>query len=385
MENIITTVEFASSGIRLVSGYYFHGKAYVLNAMEGENLPFDANGLLETKATEQSLALLINTAKKNLHGELGVVIAILPPDGFVLKQAQGRSTTVDPASRITQIDYANCISMINKDVKTEGKKVIYDNPVLFTDDNKRDYQTFPMGIPSDQLNVLADAHLINKDSYLHYTQILATMGLTVYLDLLAPFCGVAFINSFKAPASYIGLDLEKDHLYLSYVSKNRFCFTEGIKFGIMDGVHGSANELSLSVDKTQDALNRFGFSSDAGFDYQSPEKKSLLNFSSAFSKGFSPIIDEIKRFALDHSLLPDVPVVFYGPGSDIDLMDKFLSSMLERNVYVFSAKVIGARSKVFVDSLGAIQVSSYDYQEPKNGAKRKAEEEELKNTSFGRN
>ncbi len=66
-------------------------------------------------------------------------------------------------------------------------------------------------------------------------------------------------------------------------------------------------------------------------------------------------------------------------------MDKYLSDSLKRPVYIFSAKVIGSRSKVFVDGLGAIKVSSFNYQEPKYGARRKADEEELKNTSFGRN
>lgn len=385
MDSIVTTIEFASSGIRLVSGYYFHGKVYVLAALEGDNIPLDADGLMDTKATEQSLALLLSTAKKSLKNDLGVIISLFPPDGFLVKQGQGRSTTVDPASRITQIDYANCISMINKDVKMEGKKVIYDDPVLFTDDNKRDFQSFPMGIQSDQLNVLADAHLISKDSFLHYEQILQDMGLTVYLNLIAPFSGTVFINSFEAPLSYVALDVEKDHFYMSYVSKKRFLFTENIRYGISDGVHAASQILKISEKNTNEALNLFGFSDNAGFDYQSDEKKTLKDFSNAFKSGFDPLVKEISRFINDHSLLQDTPIVFFGLGSDIELMDKYLSDSLKRPVYIFSAKVIGSRSKVFVDGLGAIKVSSFNYQEPKYGARRKADEEELKNTSFGRN
>ena len=128
MSNLVTVIDFSSSGLRVVTGYYFKGTVYALQALEGDPIHVGLDGYLDTKETEDSLSLLLGEAKEKLHNELGVFIALLPPDGFQVKSEEGKSTTVDPSSRITQVDYQNCINQINKKTKCEGKKIVYDDP-----------------------------------------------------------------------------------------------------------------------------------------------------------------------------------------------------------------------------------------------------------------
>jgi hypothetical protein len=385
MQNLVTAIEFASSGIRLVSGYCFHGKVYVTGALEGDALPLDKDGRLAKKETEQSLAILLSAAKKQGTKEIGALIVCLPPDGFVVKSGDGRSTTVDPESRIDKIDFTNCVNMINKEVKADGKTVVFDDPFSFTDDNKHSYQTFPIGVKSDQLLVSADAEMIDSDSYQHYQQILQDLSLSPYLRLVSPMCGTSFINAFNAPESYLALDIEKDFSYLSYVQDKRLLDSKTLKGGVSMALSQASALLSVSPERASEFLNLYGFAADAGFGYFTDEKKTLKDIAAAFRAGFDPLRKDIQDFAQEKGVTAEQPLILFGPGSDIQGLDRFLTESLSRNVIIFTSKIIGARNKVFLNCLGAIRVTSNAYLGEVASARRRESDDAMKKSSFSRN
>lgn len=384
MSNLVTVIDFSSSGLRVVTGYYFKGTVYALQALEGEPLPVDEKGYLDKKETEDSLQLLLREAKNKLKDDLGVFIALLPPDGFLVKSEEGKSTTVDPSSRITQVDYQNCTNQINKKTKMEGKKIIYDDPSLFADDNKKNYDTFPVGSLSDQLEVFADAQMIDEDSYNHYASILRDLHLDIYLYLVASFCTISFINFFEVPSSYICLDIEKDYCYLSYVSKHRMNESKIIRYGIDQVVSRASRTLGLDEKKTLEYLNLFGLRKESGFVFITEEQKTLSDTSEAFKKAFDPLVASLKECVQIHSAGHDVPLILAGPGSDVEDIDNYFVNELKRDSMIFYNKAIGARNKVYANCLGAILISSFTYQTTIQEAKKKEGDTNFSNQSFSR-
>ena len=384
MSNLVTVIDFSSSGIRLVAGYYFKGTVYALQALEGDRIPLDGNGYLDKKKAEESLALLLEEARSKLKNDLGVYIALLPPDGFIVKSGEGKTTTVDPSSRIIQIDYVNCIHQVNKLAKLEGKHIVYDDPSLFADDNKKDYDTFPLGSMSDQLEVFADAEMVDEESFRHYESILMDLHLDIYMYLVAPFCSVAFLNFFGAPKSYIALDIEKDYCYLSYVSKHRMNDSKIIRFGLDEAINESGSLLNLSPEMTKDYMKLFGLRAESGFMFITNEGKTLQETSECFKKAFSKLVGYVREFIKSHDLADEVPLIILGSGGEIEGLDSYFVEELKRDDMVFSAKVIGARNRVFTNCLGALLVSSFNYQSPIQEARKKEGTQQFRNAAFSR-
>ena len=50
-KNLVTTIDFSPSGIKLVTGYCFEDKIYVLQALESDILPLDERGYIEKECS----------------------------------------------------------------------------------------------------------------------------------------------------------------------------------------------------------------------------------------------------------------------------------------------------------------------------------------------
>ena len=384
MANDVTVIDFSSSGIRVVVGYFFEGKCYVLDAMEGEAIPLDIHGFLEKKKSEESLHYLLSAVSNKLKRDPGLVIPLYPADGFTVKSANGISTTVDPTGQITQVDFTNCSNMIEKEVRQEGKRFLFDEPTLFLDDSKNRYFDFPLGKISDSLDVMANGILIDDESYKHYRQILLDLNLDIYFELAAPQAATLLFNLFGAPKEYLGVDLEKDYTYFSYVTKGHIKSAKRSSYGMDNLVASSSEELGLSSERTRELLNLFGLRSKSGFSYMTPDKKTLEDTSSAFRSAFLPLIQEAEDFLAETSSTKGVQAIFYGPGSDIENLASTLESGLRIPVSTFLPKVIGARSKVFLNALGAIRASDFPYLPSYSEVEKRKGHQGLENTTFQR-
>ena len=96
MNNIVTAIELSPSGVRLVTGYVFQKKVYVLNSLIGSPISVDSNGYLNRKEISDSLFVLVNTCKSALNmPSLDNFIVILPPDEFQVRSGNTSSSTTN--------------------------------------------------------------------------------------------------------------------------------------------------------------------------------------------------------------------------------------------------------------------------------------------------
>jgi hypothetical protein len=115
-----------------------------------------------------------------------------------------------------------------------------------------------------------------------------------------------------------------------------------------------------------------------------PDKKTLEDTSSAFRSAFLPLIQEAEDFLAETSSTKEVQAIFYGPGSDIENLASTLESGLRIPVSTFLPKVIGARSKVFLNALGAIRASDFPYLPSYSDVEKRKGHQGLENTTFQR-
>lgn len=385
--DIVTTIDFASSGIRVLTGYYTKGSVYVLQALEGDPLPLDENGYLETAAAETSLRLLLETTRKTLGQEnTGVIIAILPPDGFYSKPGSGKTVTTDANCHITAIDFANATNMVEKQTKTEGKRILYNAPYCFGDDHRVDYTSFPMGNLSDHLSISCDSLMIDEGAYHHYQKILQDLQLDIFLTIPSPFGSIFCMNVFHGPMSYLALSLERDGYSLSYVFKKRLLKSKFVRFGIKDAIEKASEMLQIPFETVDQHFALFGFEKDPGFPYQTDEEKTLEDYSNAFHMAFMPMYEDIIEFQKENKggSEEDLPLVFYGIGKEIPDYERELSEATELSAMGFDNFFIGARSHVFLNGIGAIILSAESYQKSIADAKMRDGDQLMKNQSFSK-
>ncbi len=381
MNNIITSLEFTPSSIRLVTGYVFQEKVFVLEAMESEPLLFDTNGFPEKKTTEDTLRSMLAKVRTSLKRELGNFVVLLPPDEFMVRE--GVDTTVTVNDNISQKDYLNCISMINKHVKIENAAIIYDDPISFTCDSTGQSKDFPLGKRSENLSVRADAHMISRVTFDYYRQILKDVGILPYLNLISPFASSTFLCAFKAPLAFFSLEVEKDYTYISLTKDKRMLFSRQLPFGLNHAYEKAGRKLNVSLERMIQLASLFGLREDAGFPYFSDEKLQLSDISSALKDSF--LYFESLKAELDQvdpSCL--IPVIFTGSGSRIDSLDSYLGSIFSRQILSFSPKVIGARNESYIPCLGGIRITSNTYMNPLKENERKEQSNDFALSSFSR-
>lgn len=360
--NNITVVDFTLSGIRVIYGYFFQGKVYVLQSLESSTLPLDENGYLSSKEATDVLNMLLTTLREQTKANVNTVIPLYPANGFVVKQSASTVATIDPTSHIVQMDFINCCSMINKENKDKSTKIIYNEPIKFYDDYRREYSDFPIGVQSDHLSVKCYSHLISIDVYEHYRSILNSLNLNVYFELVSPVAASMFINYFDAPNDYIALDLEKEYIYLSHISNHHVIDSKYIKYGLNHITQTFANKISQSIERAEELINLFGLSDDSPFKFQTEEKLSVADINLELSHSFRTLIDYLNSYISSNSINNDTPLILYGLGGNILNITSFLSQSLNKQVKLFSPIVIGARSKSFVPALGALRASEFKYQ-----------------------
>lgn len=368
--NNITVIDFTLSGIRVVYGYFFHGKVYVLQSLESSALPLDENGYLSTKETTEVLSMLLNTLKEQTKNDVSTVIPLYPANGFIVKQSSSTVATIDPTSHIVQMDFINCCSMINKENKDQTTKIIYNEPIRFYDDYRREYTDFPLGTQSDHLSVTCYSHLINIDVYEHYRSILNNLNLNIFFELVSPVAATMFINYFDAPNDYISLDLEKEYIYLSHITSHHILDSKYIKYGLNHITQTFANKMKIKNDRAEELINLYGLSDDSPFKYQTEDKFSVPDIQNNLSASFKTLIDYLNNYITTNNIAYDIPIILYGLGGDIVGITTLLSQNLNRQVKLFSPLVIGARSKNFVSALGAIRASEFKYQASLNETKK---------------
>ena len=358
----ITVIEFSLSNVKIIYGYFLQDKVYVLQSLESSNLPLDENGLLARKETTNIVTVLLDKIKEQTKNEIDMVIPLYPPFSLQIKQTNAGVTTTDSSSRVTPMDFVNCCNMIIKNNSDIGRQIIYNEPYKFKDDYKREYIDFPINVQSDHLYVNCFSQLIDANVYEHYRSIINDLNLNVYFELCIPCAASMFINSFDAPSNYIALDIDRDYMSISRIANRHLIDNKFFKYGINNVISNAAKVLNVEKNRAEELLNFFGLFDNSQFNYETPEKFNIQKINDTFKLSLNSLTEYINNYLNITRLPSDVPIILHGIGGDINGIISYLQHKLSKTVKLFSPLVIGARSKSYVSTLGALLASSFSYQ-----------------------
>ena len=292
--------------------------------------------------------------------------------------------TVDKTNRITQLDYANCINIIQKEVREVGMEAVCCSPFLFVYDNKVQREFLP-GEVSEKLTVKADCLLLDSVEVRRYRKIFNDLDIFPYLELVDVYAALSFLMGGKIPERFLFLSLGEDEYVLSLVEEGRLLFAENLERGLRDDVHDLAKSLSADDREARTFVDLFGFSSGKGLINPLPHVLSQEEGREKIEKVFKPLLDAIDDLCHRLNLEGNIPLALFGPGTEIPDIDFFLLEKTKRKAYIVDNNTIGARSQDFIPTLGAIKASSLPYQLSSHEGIRQAEDEAIKKTYFGRN
>ena len=383
-KNLVTTIDFSPSGIKLVTGYCFEDKIYVLQALESDILPLDERGYIEKEAAIKSLQLLVATSEAAVKQRINNYILLLPPIGLVLKDEKNSSAT--SGDKPTKGDYRTLSMMIKRANTYADKEIVYLHPYNFSTDSVANIAYFPSNLTTNSLTAYFDIHYVSKDLYYHYLSIANALGLNVSLTTLSTFAGAQFISYIKGPSTYISLEVERKETTISIYNKGRLKDSKIINFGTNDGIDAASKKLNIPFNRCIDIFSLFGYRDNSGFNYETDDGLSLKETSAAFKEAFTPLVKELNTFFVEHNINnSNLPVVLYGSCNDYEGFLQFVGESLNQNVITFNNAVIGARNKTFVNCLGGIKLSSYEYQLNQIDSPYSDLSSSLRSTNFGRN
>ncbi len=361
MNNIVTAIEINPSGIRLVTGYVYQEKVYVMEALIGDSIKVDANGFMDSKETEESIRVLLSTAKNALKCDLKNFIILLPPDEFQVKYAS--TTTVIMQETVQTQDFVNCNNMINKKAKETNLVCIYDDPVFFSTDNSSKSAIFPLGFKAENLSCEVDVHIISKVTFDYYAQIIKNLNIIPHLNLVSSFSLGKYLCSFKAPASFFTLYVDKDTCTLTLMKEKRISFSKVYDASYSQLVEFASRKLKITSERMDELIQTFGIMENETYPYRTEEGFNLSDIANAVKNSFSDF-ESIRNDmnTIDPSGL--IPVSLFGSIRQIDGLDSALVNFFQRSAQQFSSKVYGARSDEFLPCLGAIRLTSNSYLTP---------------------
>lgn len=361
MNDIVTAIEINPSGIRVVSGYVYQEKVYVLQALVGNSIKVDTNGFMDSKETEESIRLLISEAKSILKCDLKSFIILLPPDEFFIKNAS--MSTVTTSETVSTQDYENCINMINKKAKESNCVCVYDDPVFFSTDNSSQSTIFPLGMKAETLNTEVDVHMISKVTFDYYAQIIKNLNIIPYFNIISSFSLGKYLCGFKAPASFFTLYVDKNSSTLTLMKEKRVLFSKVYDASYSELVEYASRKLNISSERMDELIETFGVLDDESYPYRTEEGFSLSDIANAVKTSFSDF-EQIRKDMNELDPEGKVQISLFGTVRQYEGLDMTLISYFGRAAQQFSAKVFGARNDEFLACIGAIKLTSSPYLSP---------------------
>ena len=364
MNNIISVIEFTSTDIKMILGYKFHKKTYVIKTFISNKINLDINSLLDKSSCYDEINRMIDDVKKEFKDPniFSNLVVLLPSIGYETSKSTTEVMTVDPSSLIIQNDYQNSVEKVTSSCKISGKVLVYNEPLSFKDSFNRSYNDLPIGLKSDKLIIKFENQFIDEFVYNHYMSILSELNLNVKLTLLSSVCASHFITSFSSISDYIQLEIDENHSLISQVLNKRVESSTNLDFGNGFAINQAMSQNISNKNELERVLLENGLDEKISYDAIDIDNNevSLKNYMNAIKYGYDLYLNKLKPF-IDNYHNASLPLVLYGKEANISSLDIYFQNFFQRQVFVFESKVIGARGPKFINCLGALNISSYSY------------------------
>lgn len=348
----------------MIFGYKFHKKTYVLKAIESAPINIALNGLLDKNGCYDAITKMIKEVKSEFNDDdiCSNLIVLYPAINFQVVSSTVEVVTMDPSGIIVQGDYQNCIASLNISNRIAGKAIIYDEPVFYRDGLGRTYDEFPLGQKSEKLQVKCDIQLIDESCQRYYLNIVKDLQLKAKLSMVSSVSGMHFITSFASIDDFVQLEMNDNSTILSVVKDKRISSSIIIDKGTSYVISSIADKMKVDKKVVEKYIKENGLEVNNIYSHIKDEYgKTSEDYFIAIEQNFSKFITSASIELKKLNVALTTPIVIYGSVTMCKGFDTFLQNKIERQVYVFESKVIGARGTKYINCLGAINVSSYNY------------------------
>lgn len=374
MSKIINAIEIGSTAVKLVVGYVLEQEVVVLHAVK-KNLPdkiINNNVVNDADVVCKAIKDAILDAENTLKVDINEVSLVLPSRGLEVFENTGSTNVVSLNKTIADVDIRNVMTILLRDNYSEENEVIDVIPITYMLDQERIFSNPPINENSGSLKLKAFIHTIPRYIKETYIALVEKVGLKVSNVLVGPY-GVAqlFMSYKNLPNKYFLVNVGGKETTITVISGGKPYQSSIIDVG--------------GENLTQEMMYRMGIS------YSVADELKCLYGLDVNKCDFKPVIcrseqDKNAEFRVDdvriiseefiNNLLRDInralktiingnaeleqwPLVFVGGGTQLLGFSEFVISKYDsRSVLFPQIKSLGARNQCFLETLGALKVST---------------------------
>lgn len=359
--NNYAAVEISNDGVKLLVGYYYEGKVYVLHALQSMSTALTNGYINDAKQITLAVKELITSAESQLNKKIDEVVLCLPPVDVIVKTETAVTSTVAADSIVRTSDSMNVLMMIRKKVVEPGKKIVTNTPYSFLLDNGQNYRTLPENLQSNSLTIEADAELIDEVIYNTYQSAVENAQVKVIQCFTAPHAAAKLLESYEQiPSQYILLDIGAKMTSMSIIVENRLLYTNFIAFGGEDIKKAVANTFEMDTEKAEKYIHVYGLQDSPSFTFKTDDGFTLEELKATIIKSLHTLVNQINSY-IAYLGLEELPTfVLSGGVANLYELSDYLREVFDVSVMVFNPMNFGARNKSYVNLLGAIKCISLD-------------------------
>lgn len=365
--NIYSAIEISNGGVKLLVGYYYEGKVYVLHALQSTEASLSNGFIDDIDSISMSIKEVVNSAESQLGQKITDISLCLPPIELDVISKSDNTTTMSADSIISQGDIVNVTTKIKKVVMSEiqNKRIVSILPFKYALDDGQTYRILPKDAVSNTLTISVDCHIIDDDIYQSYKEAVEKAGLRIINFLIAPYATVKLIESYQEiPAKYVLIDIGAKSTTISSIKENRVLNGRAVSFGGTDIIKVVAKEFNISYEKAFHYIEVYGLSKNPSFSFKTEDGFTIEQLSSTIKRALNMLVSQINVAIGEYDLYETSVFIVSGGVANLYGLDDFLAETFHVNVMVFTPDNYGARNKSYTNLLGMIKYISLN--PPKN-------------------
>ena len=318
------------------------------------------------KRTDDNLKLKTN---------IDTISLLLPSFGLTIYQTIKQNPIISPASLVDSMDVTNVMSYIEREIVPDGTKIIDIIPDYYELDDHKRYWNPPIGEKSKSIIVCAKIHVLPNELYKNYRLPVEETNIKLERTIVSSLSTTSLLSTDASlPHDYLLVDIGAHFTNVSMVGAKTLYATSVISKGGDDLTEAIASAFNLNFMDAEKLKIDYGYD-DRNEKYIQPiyetkndsqENISIyqMKFNEVISNFFLETFDvylenainklfEKKQTSENKNVLPTLPIIFVGGGSQLNGIEKLLKPVIKEHSAIFyRPKVIGARDGKYCAMLG---------------------------------
>lgn len=356
------SVEIASKKVRMIYGYVFNDKPYILYANEDKIEPLK-NGLIDDySSVTSSIKKLKADIENKFEVKLNTCILVLPPLKLLCIRNKDSTNTVDDNNKICWVDVKNVLSKVSKINLSGDYKIINVIPYAYSTSNN-EFINNPIGLISSELVVHASIYALSESLINNYKTAFNKTGLKV-IDVVPSTLCTAFslANDELVPNDYFLLNIGEEISTFSLVhGKIEIIRSISSQFGGGTITRELQSRLEINYEDAENYKKMFGISEDPNFDFKLQDRIYVSTIGEIIKDSLSKLVETIKNNTKEwmNEDLSRLPLVITGGSSKINGIKDYLKSQLVFENIIPEVKIIGARNLGYISVLGSLGYKNF--------------------------